>query len=104
MDAANYRNISDVMIQGTYISPITIEDLVGISKIIENDRFIKCIVDKERFVDLYFKRYQGNDGSRTEAEKFYKYFQDDGYAIVRNVYFNVEAKRFENQFLKIVFE
>lgn len=103
MDAANYRNISDVMIKGTYISPITIEDLVRISKIIENDNFIKCIVDKEKFVELYFKRCQ-RDGERKEADECYKYFQEDGDAVVRNVYFNVNTKQFEVQLLKLVFE
>ena len=32
MAVTEYKSASDVVIQGTYISPITIEDLVRISK------------------------------------------------------------------------
>jgi hypothetical protein len=103
MAVTEYKSASDVVIQGTYILPITIEDLVRISKIIENDNFIKCIVDKEKFVELYFKRCQ-RDGERKEADECYKYFQEDGDAVVRNVYFNVNTKQFEVQLLKLVFE
>lgn len=72
MAITEYRSVSDVVLQGTYISKITIEDLVGISRIVENDNFIKCIVDKEKFVELYFKRCQRDD-ERKEADEFYKY-------------------------------
>lgn len=103
MAITEYRSVSDVVLQGTYISKITIEDLVGISRIVENDNFIKCIVDKEKFVELYFKRCQ-RDGERKEADEFYKYFQEDGDAVVRNFYFNTSTKQFETQLLKLVFE
>lgn len=103
MTIADYRNFNDIILQGSHISPITIEDLVDISRIIENDNSIKCIVSKEKFVELYFKRSKGN-GSIVEAERFYKYFQDDGYATVRSVYFNTNTKQFETQLLKLVFE
>lgn len=103
MAITEYRSVSDVVIQGTYISKITIEDLVGISRIVENDNFIKCIVDKEKFVELYFKRCK-RDGERKEADECYKYFQEDGDAVVRNFYFNASTKQFETQLLKLVFE
>lgn len=103
MAITKYRSVSDVVLQGTYISKITIEDLVGISRIVENDNFIKCIVDKEKFVELYFKRCK-RDGERKEADEYYKYFQEDGDAVVRNFYFNTSTKQFETQLLKLVFE
>lgn len=99
-----YANFNDTVVMGTYVSRITVENLIDASKVVEKNDGVDCIVDKDRFFEMYESRYTSDtSGIRDDFERMYDYISEED-VVVMNTYFNVNTKQFEKQIVRFIFE
>ena len=94
----NYAKFNDMLMSGAHMDTIYVEDLVKVSKIIEKLDMICCIVDKDKFFELYkSKQRNGYKDVIDDFEDAYEFLFSDGDITVANTYFDIIIKQFTKQ-------
>lgn len=98
-----YCNFQDHLYSGTsFRGTLTVEDLIECSNIIERKDVINCHVDRDKLYNL-FKTRSSSDSLYKDFDHFVNYIFDEP-IVVKNTYFNCEAKKFETQEVRFILE